>query len=295
MEDFELKKELIKKAKELAENPEAQGVIKAATDLRRKWHHNDEEESLSDKEMKEEFDSYIDTIFSKLGFNQEQAHEKKQSLIAEAKALLTDKNDKRATARMKEIFNEWKLAGHAKKEEDDSLWEEFKEVRDQFYANKKAKYDELMEGFEKAKALKEEIINKAQEAVKIDNIKELSNIMKDLMDEWKKAGSAGRNNDDELWKQFLAYRQVFYDKRNSYNEEMKAVYEKRVEDKKSLITEAKHCLALSEFTAEEVDIMKGLRQRWKEVGFAGKENDDNLWSEFSAIVNKYFDNKKYYD
>ena len=295
MEDFELKEELIKKAKELAENPTVQGAIKAASELKRKWHTDEEEESFYDKQKKEEFDSYIDSIFSKLGFSQSQAQDKKKSLIEEAKALLESNNEKKATNRMKELLNEWKLAGRAKKEDDDALWEEFKTIRDQFYENKKAKYEELMAGFEKAKNIKEEIISRAEEAVKGDNIKELTNKMNGLMDEWKKAGSAGRDNDDDLWKKFQAYRQTFFDKKNSYNEEMKSVYAKRVDEKKELITQAKHNLAISEFGKEEVEAMKELRQKWKEVGFAGKENEDNLWKEFSAIINTYFDNKKYYD
>ena len=67
-----------------------------------------------------------------------------------------------------------------------------------------------------------------------------------------------------------------------------------VEEKKELIAQAKIYLARSEFTDEEVAALKELRTKWKEVGNAGKDHENDLWNEFNTIVNKYFENMKFY-
>ena len=138
-------------------------------------------------------------------------------------------------------------------------------------------------------------IEEAVKANEMTNIKDLTKVMNDLMAKWKNVKSAGKEKDDELWAKFLEQRKAFFAKRDSYFESMKSVYAERTEKKKDIIAKAKRNLAISEFTKDEVAAMEDLRKAWKEVGSAGKENEDSLWQEFSTIMKKYFDNKKYYD
>ena len=152
----------------------------------------------------------------------------------------------------------------------------------------------LKETYAANKALKEDLIAKAKEVAGIENIKEAGNRSNELMEEWKKVGSAGRRDDDDLWQQFLAERKAFFERRDAYYDQMKETYAKRVEAKKEIIQEAKLYLARSEFTDDEVNSIKELRAKWKEVGNAGREHENELWEEFNGIVNKYFENMRYY-
>ena len=105
---------------------------------------------------------------------------------------------------------------------------------------------------------------------------------------------AGRETDDELWKEFSAERKQFYASRNAYYDNLKETFSQRTEAKKEIISQAKINLARSEFTYEEVESMKALRNKWKEVGNAGKENEEALWQEFNDIMKRYFDNMRDY-
>ena len=116
----------------------------------------------------------------------------------------------------------------------------------------------------------------------------------ELMEEWKKTGSAGRKDDDNLWQQFLAERKAFFARRDEYYDNLKETFAQRTEAKKELINEAKLYLARGEFTDEEVDAIKELRNKWKEIGNAGKDHENDLWNEFNTIINKYFENMRYY-
>ena len=75
---------------------------------------------------------------------------------------------------------------------------------------------------------------------------------------------------------------------------MLKVFEERATKKEELIKQAKILLANSEFTAEEVEKVKALRNEYKAVGFAGKEKDDDLYQRFNEVIKKYFDEMKFY-
>ncbi len=292
---FMTKEELVEKAKELAEKEDLKNMAGEVANLRKQWRRGyDEEESLYDREMADAFHRYLDKINAKESEILASVEDTKKEIINKAKEVLNVKNFKKATNAMNDLMEEWKAAGRASKEVDDSLWAEFKEVRDQFFANKKNYFAELRESFAQNKEGKEALIEKAKEANQLTNFKEIGSIMDGLMEEWKKLGSAGRENDDALWKAFSDERKAFFAKRNAYFDGLKETYNQRAEAKREIIAQAKKCLAHSEFTDEEVETMKKLRNDWKAVGNAGRDNEENLWKEFNEVMSIYFENMKYY-
>lgn len=288
------REELLEQAKQLAENPDAEGAFFQAKQLRKKWGRvREEEESLYDKEMLDKFNEYLDKVIAKEGEAFESIEERKNSIIARAKELLSQTNIKKATEGMNNLMKEWKASGRINKEKDDELWEQFSGVRRDFFDKRNDYYKKLVEQYEQNKQTKLEIIEKAKEANKLDNFKEVSNIMDTLMEQWKKTGRAGKE-DDNLWKEFSQERKNFFNNRNAYYSSLKEQYANRVNQKQEIIEKAKRNLAISNFSDEEFEEMKDLRRQWREVGNAGRENENDLWETFNKIMTTYFDNAKYY-
>ena len=297
MEDkkIDLKKELVEKAKELAEKAEGSDLYHEVAELKKKWKRTlSEEESLLEKELSDQYEKYMAIISEKTGDVLETVEERKTAIIEEAKKILDSKNFKQASIKMDELMESWKHAGRAAKEKDDELWAQFKELRNEFFANRKAYYTQLRETFAKNKEEKEKIIEEAIAANEGSNFKEIGAKMDELMESWKKLGHAGKDHEEDLWAKFKEQRTKFFKNRKADYEGMKETYAKRTEDKKALIAEAKLYLARSEFSQDEINAVKELRTRWKEIGSAGRENEDTLWEEFNSIINKYYDNMKFY-
>ena len=292
---IDLREELIQKLEELMGEENAAMAFAKAKELKRRWPKvREEEESFSDQELSEKFIGMMDELAKKAGNVFVNTEEKKNEIIARAKEIVEKNNFKKGTEEMKLLLEEWKLAGRINKEKDDELWNQFSEVRKEFFEKKNEYFDNLKASFAENKKLKEEIIEKAKEVANIENIKEAGNRVNELMEEWKKVGSASRKEDDELWNQFLAERKAFFARRDAFFDEMKETFAKRVEEKKEIISQAKLYLARSEFTDEEVNAVKELRNRWKQIGNAGKNHENELWNEFNTILDKYFENMKYY-
>ena len=295
MEKNDIREDLIQKIEELSKEEDAAFAFAKAKELVKRWPRvREEEESFADQELLEKREQLMDELAKKAGNVFINTEEKKNEIIAKAKEVINKNNFKKGTEEMKQLLEEWKLAGRLNKDKDDELWNQFSEVRKEFFDKKNEYFENLKASFAENKKLKEELIEKAKEVANIENIKEAGNKVNELMEEWKKVGSAGRKDDDNLWQQFLAERKAYFARRDAYYDSMKETYAKRVEEKKELIAQAKFYLARSEFTDEEVTALKDLRTKWKEVGNAGKEHENDLWNEFNTIVNKYFENMKFY-
>jgi len=89
------------------------------------------------------------------------------------------------------------------------LFAEFKQIREE--ANKKVSeyYNGLRIDLDNKVKAKEDIIAKAKEVLKMENIKNATAEMDKLMDAWKTVGFAGKEHDEELWNNFKEVRNEF--------------------------------------------------------------------------------------
>lgn len=290
------REELIEQLKQLATSEDNNKFAKLQA-IRRQYRmgrEDDESASLYVQELNEQFNHYVDEILAQSHQASASAKETKENVVKEARALLSEKNFKKATNKMNELFNQFKSAGRCSKDVDDQLWSEFKEIKDQFYANKSAAYQEMVNNFENNKQAKLALIEKVKTLAGCENFNQATKEFNNIMSQWKEVGPVTREDNEPLWQQFQEARNDFFAKRKEYYQNLDQEYANRAENKKELITKAKKILANSSFSQEEVNEIKELRNSWKEIGFAGKENEDILWPEFNDLLKRYFDNMKYY-
>jgi len=294
------KLELIEKAKELSLLDDLTGHAGEVSLLKKEWkrfNRESDDESFADKELADEFNKYYAKIAEHESSLNATASDEKKALINRAKEILekTTSNFKKGTEEMNEVFTALKASGRcATKEEDDAFWNEFKSIKEQFFQKKQQYFVDLNDRIMASKAKKEDIICRAKLVLDWENMRDANNKMNELFEEWKVAGFAGRDNDNALWESFSAVRKDFFVKRKKHNKEVRAIYIDKEKAKEDIILKAKIILANSEFTPEEVNKMKALRVEWKDIGFAGRERDDELWNSFQEVVNKYFQELKSY-
>jgi len=290
------KQELIALAKELLQEENLDNRNQDLQLLRREYKYlvGRDEETYFEQEETNKFIALFNELAKREPKLLSSPLEEKKNIIALARNLLDKKEILAANRELDKLSQDFKKAGRCgTKEQDDELWEEFRQVKDEFYAKKKAYFEELDKSNEEKRAKKEDIINRAKDVCELDNIREANEKMDALRREWKEVGYSGKG-DDYLWKDFAKVMDEFQEKKKERRSEMLKVFEERAEKKEELIKAAKVLLANSEFTDEEIEKVKALRNEYKSIGFAGKEKDDDLYQRFNEIIKKYFDEMKFY-
>ena len=290
------KQELIALVKELLEEENLDDRANDLQLLRREYKYllGRDEDSFAEQE---ETDKFI-TLFNELAKKEPKLlsspYQEKKNIIEAARKLLDKKEILAANKELDRLSDDFRKAGRAgSKEQDDELWNEFRKVKDEFYAKKKAFFEELDKANAEKRAKKEDIIERAKAVIEVDNIREANAQMDALRKEWKEVGYSGKG-DEFLWKDFARVMDEFQEKKKERHSEMLKLFDERAEKKEALIKKARILLANSEFTDEEIEQVKALRNEYKTIGFAGKEKDDDLWQRFNEVVQKYFDEMKFY-
>ncbi len=140
----------------------------------------------------------------------------KIELVERAEALAESNKWRLAGEAMDELMEEWKRAGTAGREQDEALWQRFKEARRTFFNRRNAHFAELKQSRTAAREAKEALIVRAGELAPSTDYDGTFTAMQDLLEEWKRAGSAGRDIDEQLWERFYAVRDPFFERRKAH-------------------------------------------------------------------------------
>ncbi len=291
-QDIQRRKELIEEAKKLDLTKGEREIVREISDLRRKWKRLSYWGSAYEESLSEEFDGYLDVFYAKRREEYKVNQESKEALVSHAQKIASSSEWNKVTQKMHELMSQWKEIRTAGREEDERLWDEFNQARQTFFDRKHQHWEGMKDQFENARKIKEELIQKAEEIKKSTDWKNTSEQFKLMMDQWKQAGSAGRQHEEELWTKFNEIRQVFYGQREEHYEEVRGVEEENYNKKEAIVHQAKEIIGKEEFSKEQTNQMKQFGNDWKEIGFAGKVKDDQIWKEFRAVMDQYFDGLK---
>ena len=252
-----------------------------------------DEDTYYERQLTVQFITLYEELAKKEPKLSQSTYDEKKEIIALAKKLLERKDFARASKEFDNLSLSFKKAGRCSKEQDDELWAQFREVRDEFNAKKRAYFEELDKTNADRKAKKEDIIQRAKELLNIKNLRESNEKMDALMEEWKAVGYAGKE-DEALWKDFSAVRKEFNQKKREHHEELLKVFQERAAKKEEMILALKKLIADADFSDEEVKKVRNMQKDFDKIGFAGKEKDDDLYARFNELVKKYFEEKKFY-
>jgi hypothetical protein len=140
----------------------------------------------------------------------------KQTLVERAEALAESSSWKSTGDLMDELMQEWKLAGSAGRDQDEELWQRFNGARKTFFKRRSEHYADLKKNRAAARETKEHLIVQAEALAPSTDYDGTFDAMQALFEEWKRAGSAGRDIDEQLWQRFHAARDPFFERRKKH-------------------------------------------------------------------------------
>ncbi len=194
-----------------------------------------------------------------------EAQSEKARIVAEAEKIAQGKDWKAGADRLRELLDEWKVLPRLSKSADDELWHRFSSARTAYTRRRKTHFDEQSTLRDAARKIKEKLITEAEALSASTDWGATATKYRDLMTEWKKAGSAPRNVEDKLWKKFRAAQDVFFTARDESNAKLDAEYEVNAQNKLLILAEAEKLLPV-----KDADVARKLwldiADRWEAAG-----------------------------
>jgi hypothetical protein len=147
---------------------------------------------------RESFNRRRGAHFAELDKQRASAKERKNELIAEAESL-SDSTDWGATAaRYKELMAEWKAAGRAPKDIDDSLWERFRGAQEKFFTRRSSAFSERDAEFAENARLKEELLAEADKIDPAGGLDAARAALHKIQERWEGIGKVPKERIREL-------------------------------------------------------------------------------------------------
>lgn len=222
------KESLVSDAKSLARSTDWKATHESLQDLRKSWKSIGPAGRDRDQELWEEFNEACQEFYeNRTRFYEEREREReanasrKESLVSDMESLSRSTDWKETHSEIQSLRNQWKSIGPAGRDKDDDLWERFNRASQNFYDNRSRAFEKREQERAEASRKKESIISRAKNLVNPNDWDSAHEDMKDLMDEWKQAGSAGRD-DQDLWSEFNRVRQNFFEHYKAWKAARKA-------------------------------------------------------------------------
>ena len=186
--------------------------------------------------------------------------------IAEAAEQIAAGTDWKAGAdKLRALLDEWKALPRLSKSADDALWHRFSTARTAYTRRRKAHFGEQSTLREAAKGVKEKLIAEAEALSTSTDWGPTAGKYRDLMTQWKKAGSAPRNVEDKLWKRFRGAQDAFFTARDEANAALDAEFEVNADKKLEILAEAEKLLPITNVDAARKAWLD-IADRWEAAG-----------------------------
>lgn len=228
----------------------------------------------------------------------------KLEIIEEIKSLpMMEGSAKEKYEKFKTLRETWNATGLVPKADARTVWANYNHHVDNFFDFLRLAYDlidrDYQNNLNEKIAMIEELESLAQGEVNTDLFKTLQK----AHSRWKKIGPVPREKKDEIWDRFKAVTAIIHEKRDAYNEALKAQNDQKVAAKRAVVDKI---IALNQQTPEKhggwqkaSKALEALRAEFKNIGFVRSEENDEVWEayktaqrEFNQLKNAFYKEEK---
>ncbi|MEZ5186280.1 MAG: DUF349 domain-containing protein [Candidatus Nanopelagicales bacterium] len=215
----------------------------------------------------------------------EQSQQTRERIVVEAEQLAESTAWKQGSERFRELVDQWK--GLAKpsaeqREATDALWERFRNARRTFDKARKVHREEQDRKRAAAVAAKGELADQAEALADSTDWQTTAAAFRDLMDKWKKAGFAGKKDDDALWQRFRAAQEKFFSARKQTYDARDAEQKQNLSAKKALLAEAESLVPVKDAKAAR-RAFRDIQGKWSDIGHVPRADMRKIDTRMRAV------------
>ncbi|TDE59302.1 DUF349 domain-containing protein [Nonomuraea mesophila] len=200
----------------------------------------------------------------------------KERIVAEAERIADETTHwKSGGERLRQLIEEWKAADRIDRVTEAALWKRLSAARTAFAKRRKQYFAGLDEQREEVRAAKERIVAEAEALADSTDWGGTAAIYRDLMQQWKSAGRASREAEDELWARFKGAQDQFFQARSAVFAERDASLAANAAVKEQLLAEAEKILPVTDARTAR-GALRHILERWEAAGPVPRDQRDRL-------------------
>ncbi len=320
-----MKTELLRKFEELLQNEDIMAVRPEVRDLRDTWNRlTREEESAQHEQWKtveheegedfaftpapedEGFEALYATYRERIAAHKARVDAEQKENLRQKKEFLTrletlikeEENVGKAFEQFNEINDGWKSIGDVPGDAVRDLNDAFQRLRDDFFYNINI-YKELREHDLKINLRKkEELIELARQLPVLEDIKEIEMLARSYQKQWSEIGPSPRETWKEIGDTFFGLIREGYGKVQAHYDGLRSQHEANLEARRELIRKVNEIAALDisnhgTWNKKTEEVLE-LQKQWKDCGYVPKAEGEEVWKEFRAACDLFFERKNVY-
>ena len=300
-ENLKKKLNIIEKIKAMVTSPEeASKTYQEFKTLQQEWREIKAVPAEKANELWRSYQLYVEQFYDLLKLNSEAREldfkknlEAKTHLCEAAEKLADEEDVISAFHQLQKLHQEYREIGPVSKELREEIWQRFKAASTVINKRHQQYFDDLRareeDNLQKKTALceKVEAIINEENKNSADWERHTQDII-NIQAEWKTIGFAPQKMNVKIFERFRAACDNFFARKAEYFKNMKDTYKENAEKKRTLVEKAKALQDSTEWKSTS-DKLIALQKEWKTIGMVPKKLGDQLWEEFLAACNKFFE------
>ncbi|UUN25814.1 DUF349 domain-containing protein [Streptomyces sp. FIT100] len=212
----------------------------------------------------------------------DEARHAKEALVTEAEELAQSEQWRSAGERLRALVDTWKGLPRLDRKSDDELWHRFSHARSAFSKRRKAHFASLDAQREVARQTKERLVAEAESLSGSTDWGATAARYRELMAEWKAAGRAQREHEDDLWNRFRGAQDIFFAARSGVFAERDAEQTENLKLKEELATEAEKLVPVTDLKAAR-GAFRSINERWEAIGHVPRDARPKVEGRMHAV------------
>ena len=299
--NLQRKQQIIEKIKMMSTSPEE--ANKSYNDfkaLQQEWKDIKAVPAEKANELWRNYQLYVEQYYDLLNLNRElreydfTKNLEQKTLLCEAAEKLADEPDAvSAFHQLQELHQQYREIGPVAKELREQIWARFKAASTVINKRHQQHFEELRAKEEENLTRKTALCEKVEAIAKEENknATDWENHTKQIIDiqtEWKTIGFAPQKMNVKIFDRFRAACDDFFGRKAEFFKTLKEKFAENTKKKKEMVEQAKALMDSTDWKATSDKLIK-LQKEWKTTGMVPKKVGDQLWAEFVAACNKFFE------
>ena len=299
--NLQRKQQIIEKIKMMSTSPEE--ANKSYNDfkaLQQEWKDIKAVPAEKANELWRNYQLYVEQYYDLLNLNRElreydfKKNLEQKTLLCEAEEKLADEPDAvSAFHQLQELHQQYREIGPVAKELREQIWARFKAASTVINKRHQQHFEELRAKEEENLTRKTALCEKVEAIAKEENknATDWESHTKQIIDiqtEWKTIGFAPQKMNVKIFDRFRAACDDFFGRKAEFFKTLKEKFAENTKKKKEMVEQAKALMDSTDWKATSDKLIK-LQKEWKTIGMVPKKVGDQLWAEFVAACNKFFE------